>query len=224
MSSLAHLITPDRVLRTSCTALCKSLFICVLAMWLAPQSGSAQTAGRKLEPTPEQTVADPLGERDSLFVDITRLGDRNWSVDISYFSDTKLFALSIPLKFTAGLEKVLIDSTIFTGGKAEHFKEKMTRADTSIQCLTIGLIAAYDPYAKTLDTGTGRLATVFLHTEGESPAPPLKVDTTTTAPSNSLMYVKNSLPPENVQVKIYPAFKVTSNEAAEKPKKKSSAK
>lgn len=162
----------------------------------------------------ETYVADPIGERDTLFVEINRLSDRSWSVNVSYFSDIELFGLSIPLRFTAGLDKVLIDSTIFTGGKAEHFEYKVARPDSAIQCLTIGLIAAFNPYAKPLEAGTGRLATVFLHAEGEGAAPPLVVDTTTTAPSNSLMYIKNSLPPANEQTKIYPEVKIVTNEAA----------
>ena len=176
--------------------------------------GISLIAGQAAAQSPDTAEfnPDPIGERDTLFLEVNRLGDRNWSVNVSYFSDIELFGLSIPLRFTAGLDKVLIDSTIYAGGKAEHFEYKIARPDSAIQCLTMGLIAAFNPYAKPLEAGTGRLATVFLHAEGEGVAPPLIVDTTTTAPSNSLMYIKNSLPPANEQTKIYPAVKIITNE------------
>lgn len=194
-----------------------SIFPLSAALLISISLFSGQAAAQvRGGPGTKDFIPDPIGERDTLFLEINRLGDRNWSVNVSYFSDIKLFGLSIPLRFTSGLEKVFIDSTIYTGGKAEHFEYKIARADSAIQCLTMGLIAAFNPYAKPLEAGTGRLATVFLHAEGEGASPPLKVDTTTTAPSNSLMFIKNSLPPENVQTKIYPAVVIVTNEAPPK--------
>ncbi|MFQ5607056.1 MAG: hypothetical protein ACE5GA_03845 [Candidatus Zixiibacteriota bacterium] len=193
------------------------LLICALTIiWTVSPTGAQTVRNEEFNP-------DPIGERDTLYLEISRLGDREWSVNVSYFSDVGLFGLSIPLRFTAGLEKLLIDSTVYTGGKAEHFVYKLARADTAIQCLTMGLIAAFDPTAKPLETGTGRLATVFVHAPGEGVAPALNVDTTTTAPQNSLMYVKNSVSPANEQTKIYPAVKITTNEALSAPEEKSAA-
>lgn len=200
-------------------ALIRFLFTIALGLSVSGLAGGdsyAQIPSTAAKPDTGR-VADPIGDLDTLFTEITRTGPRDWTVNVSYFSDIDLFALSIPLKYRAGLTQVVIDSTVFTGGSADHFRIKMARPDTAIQCLTIGLIAALNPNAETLPAGKGRLATVFLHALGDKEAPALIVDTTTTYPENTLMFVKNSKPPENKQTKIYPAYVVTSNE---KPKEK----
>lgn len=199
------------------TLVCLSSSIfAITAATIMASAASAQSAD-SVHIGDRTLLADPLGVRDTIFATVSRLGDQEWTVNIGYFSDVELFGLSIPLRFTAGLNRVLIDSTIFIGGKVEHFEVKIKRADTAIQTLTIGLIAGLHPKAKTLEAGTGRLATVFLHADMEGRAPALKVDTTTTYPENSLMLVQNAKPPENKQTKIYPVFVFKSDE---KPGKK----
>ncbi|HSG98923.1 MAG TPA: hypothetical protein VLB27_02670 [candidate division Zixibacteria bacterium] len=177
-----------------------------LGLTAAAQSGGDST---------EAFVPDPEGARDTLYTEITRIGPNDWSINVSYFTDVEVFAASVPLKFTAGLRRVVVDSTIFTGGAAEHFQVKTARPDTAIQCVTIGLIAALSPNGKPLAPGKGRLGTVFLHAQGDGAAPALVVDTTTTHPENSLMFVKQNWT-TNKQTKIYPAYVPTSSEKAKK--------
>jgi len=179
------------------------------------------TPAKAQETGPTASVApvtpDPLGVRDTLIVESKRLGQRNWMFTVSLFNDADIFGLSIPLKFRSGLAQVVVDSTVFTGGRVEKFKVKIVRPDTAIQCLTIGLIADVTPLAPTLAPGSGRLVTVYMHSPGEGQAPDLVVDTTTTAPSNSLLLV-NTEADANQQIKIFPAF-VYKSDAVGKDKK-----
>jgi hypothetical protein len=183
---------------------------------LAQDSTEARSGAPTKSPSP-----DPLGVRDTLHLNVESTGEDSWMVDVACYNDEELFGLSIPLRFTSGLRRVYIDSTIFTGGRVDYFQVKLARADTAIQRLTIGLIAALSPDAKVLDSGNGSLAKVYLHAEGEGKG--LKVDTTTTAPQNSLLFIYSDMKDGNLQIKIFPEV-VINGELAVKPEKKSGKK
>ena len=182
---------------------------------------SAGTAAlsQEIPPIPKPVDSDPLGERDTLFAEIARIDDNSWTVNLSTYNDYTLFGLSIPLRLTSGLRKVLIDSIILTGGRVEHFEWPLIRIDTAIQCVTVGLIAGLNPQVKPLAIGRGRIATIFAHSLGEGRAPALKVDTITTAPSNSLLFINSEMKPDTEQFKILPAFVVTTVAESEIQKK-----
>ncbi len=187
---------------------------------VSPVVAQDSTQARSASPV-KQSSPDPLGQRDTLHLSVESTGENSWMVDVGCFNDEELFGLSIPLKFTSGLRRVYIDSTIFTGGRVDYFQVKLARADTAIQRLTIGLIAALSPNAKILDSGNGSLAKVYLHAEGEGKG--LKVDTTTTAPQNSLLFIYSDMKEGNLQIKIFPEV-VINGELAVKPEKKSGKK
>jgi len=197
----------------------------LLAILLLVNSATAfaqdSTASRSGSDT-ESKAPDPLGDRDTLFVNVESTGKSAWTVDVSTFNDEELFGLSIPLKFTSGLRRVYVDSTIFTGGRVDHFQIKLARADSAIQRLTIGLIAALSPHAKVLAAGEGSLAKVYLHADGDSKKG-LKVDTTTTAPQNSLLFIYSDMKDGNLQLKVHPEV-VINGELAVKPKGKADKK
>lgn len=174
---------------------------------------------QEIPPIPKPVDSDPLGERDTLFVEITRVDDNSWTVNLSTYNDYTIFGLSIPLRLTSGLRKVLIDSTVFTGGRVEHFELPLVRIDTAIQCITVGLIAGLNPQVKPLAIGRGRIATIFAHAVGEGRAAALKVDTLTTAPSNSLLFVNSEMKADTEQFMILPAFVVTTVAESENQKK-----
>ncbi len=191
------------------------------AISVSSQDSTKSRSGSTATDKPEVVTLDALGERDTLVVNVESIGESSWKVDVSCFNDEDLFGLSIPLKFTSGLRKVYIDSTIFTGGRVDHFQVKFARADSAIQRLTIGLIAALSPNAKILEPGDGSIATVYLHAEGQGKG--LLVDTTTTAPQNSLLFIYSDMKDGNLQLKIYPEVLIN-GELAVKPKDKSSKK
>ena len=134
--------------------------------------------------------SDPFGATDTLFAATDKIDDHNWMVTISLFNDEKIVALSIPLRVSAGEGgQVVVDSVVYTGGRAEHFTLKVFRADTSSQSVTMGLIANMGPTDNTLHAGNGRVATVFVSSLDGNEIQQLDVDTTTTPPSNSLMAI-----------------------------------
>jgi hypothetical protein len=97
---------------------------------------------------------------------------------------------------TAGLNRIVADSAIYTGGRVDHFAYKGFRADTAIQCVTLGLLANMGPSKNKLEPGQGRLVTVFVSSLEQKPIEKLVVDTTTTNPNNSLMVVAGMITPD----------------------------
>jgi len=132
---------------------------------------------------------DSFGVLDTVYADVVKIDDYNWSVTISYTNDEKVVGLSVPIKFDAGNIPVVADSAVYTGGRAENFTYKGFRPDTSIQAVTMGMIANLGPTDNTLKPGRGRLVTVFVSSLDNQPVGNLNVDTTTTHPSNSLMMI-----------------------------------
>lgn len=132
---------------------------------------------------------DKLGIMDTLYADLERIDDYNWSITISLTNDEIIEGLSIPFKMTAGTNRIVADSAIYTGGRVESFTLKVFRPDTAIQCVTLGMVANLGPTKNSLPPGSGRLVTVFVSSLDNKPVESLMVDTTTTNPSNSLMIV-----------------------------------
>ena len=90
---------------------------------------------------------------------------------------------------TAGTNRIVADSAIYTGGRVESFSLKVFRPDTAIQCVTLGMVANLGPTKNSLPAGSGRLVTIFVSSLDDKPIESLIIDTTTTNPSNSLMMV-----------------------------------
>jgi hypothetical protein len=134
---------------------------------------------------------DNFGKLDTVYADIARIDDNNWSITISYFNDEVVEGLSVPLKMTAGVNRIVADSAVYTGGRVDNFTLKAFRPDTAIQCVTLGMVANLGPTKNSLPPGTGRLVTVFVSSLEDKAIEKLTVDTTTTHPNNSLMVVAN---------------------------------
>jgi len=151
------------------------LTITVLILALIPSLAAAQK--------------DSFGVLDTVYADVAKINEYNWTVTISYANDEKVVGLSVPIRFDAGEIAVVADSAVYTGGRAENFTYKGFRPDTSIQAVTMGMIANLGPTDNTLKPGRGRLVTVFVSSLNKIPIEELNVDTTTTHPSNSLMMI-----------------------------------
>ncbi|MFZ5979220.1 MAG: hypothetical protein ACOYVF_01175 [Candidatus Zixiibacteriota bacterium] len=159
---------------------------------------------------------DSLGKLDTLYADVAKIDDANWTVTFSYINDESVIALSLPFKITAGLNRIVADSIVYAAGKVDSFAYKGFRVDTAIQCITLGLIANLGPTKNKLAPGSGPFATVYISSLEQKPIEKLKIDTTTTSPNNSLMIVADQLqgvPPDTVRVPmsqttIIPAFLV----------------
>jgi len=153
---------------------------------------------------------DAFGKIDTLYAEAYKIDAKNWGVNIWLTNDEDIMALSIPLRFTAEKTRVIPDSTIFKGGLVEAFRVKQARVDTASQCLTIGLINDVGISVPPIAPGKGRIATVFVSSPDKVDIPELKVDTTTTPPSNTLQLVK---PPST---EIIPVFYFKQIEAPKK--------
>jgi hypothetical protein len=166
---------------------------------------------------------DSLGKTDTLYADIAKLNDANWTVTLSLVNDEPLIGLSLPFRITAGLNRVVVDSVfyggvsvkndkehniIFTGATSrgiDKFAYKNIRVDTAIQCATIGLIANLGPTENQLQAGSGPIATLFISSLEDKPIEKLSIDTTTTHPNNSLMVIADQLqgtPPDTVRIEM----------------------
>jgi len=166
----------------------------------------------------EPGPVDLFGHRDTVYADLARVNETTWTLTVSLVNDEWLQALSLPFEFHSGKVKVVADSAVYTGGRVDHWDFKGFRADTAIQCVTMGLLANMGPSEKHLQPDYGRLVTVFISSLNGEPIEKLGVDTTTTHPSNSLMMVAYKIqytdPPDTIpadraeDLTIYPAFVV----------------
>jgi len=145
---------------------------------------------------PAQT--DAFGVPDTLYAELAKINDYNWSVTVSLTNDQSIVGLSLPFEMVGGRGvKVVADSAVYKGGRVEHFDYKGFRADTAIQCVTLGMIANLGPNKHDLAAGRGRLVTFFVSSANGEPIEQLKIDSTTTPPNNSLMMVANRVQPGN---------------------------
>lgn len=133
--------------------------------------------------------SDNFGIQDTLFIDIEKVSEKIWLFHVSLTNDEYVQALSVPLKMTAGLNRIVADSAVYVGGRVEKFSFKGFRPDTTIQCVTLGMVANLASTSNTLLKGSGRLVTVFVSSLENKPIEKLIIDTTTTHPNNSLMIV-----------------------------------
>lgn len=174
-------------------------------------------------PTIALAQVDGFGITDTVYADLARIDAQNWSITINVTNDEEIEGLSIPLKMTAGMIRIVADSAIYTGGRVEKFSYIGFRADTAIQCVTLGMMANLGPTRNYLPRGSGRLVTIFVSSLKDEPIEKLTVDTTTTQPNNFLMIIANPYQYEEDRVdtiplsereiiKILPAFIVRYSE------------
>jgi len=146
---------------------------------------------------------DSLGKIDTLYADIAKINETNWSVTFSFANDEPIIGLTLPFKMTSGLNRIVADSIVYTPGKVDNFAYKNLKVDTAIQCATIALIANLSPTNIKLAPYCGPFATVYISSLEDKPIEKLNIDTTTTHPNNSLMAIADQLtgtPPDTVRV------------------------
>ncbi len=156
---------------------------------------------------------DTHGKIDTIYIEPYQIDATNWGINVELFNDEEIVGISVPLHFTSETKKLVADSTIFKGGRTEHFRIKLARPDTAIQCITIGLIADVGLSVPPVQPGKGRIATIFISSLDKKEIPNLKVDTTTTAPGNTLQMI---MPPVH---EIIPALVIKKGEKVVEKKK-----
>ncbi|MEK7775723.1 MAG: hypothetical protein AAB305_07550 [Candidatus Zixiibacteriota bacterium] len=139
------------------------------------------------KPAPTGPI-DQWGKIDTIYAELAKVSEKVWTITVGCTNDEALSAFSIPLHYTAGKAHLVADSAVFTTGRASAFDIKSFRCDTAIQVIMIGMIGSMGPVKKTVEPGTGALATVYLSSL-DIPIQKLKVDTCTAAPNNTLMAI-----------------------------------
>ena len=175
------------------------IFLFAFALLLMPIVASAQV--------------DSFGKTDTLYAELAKIDNQNWSITVSLTNDEPIVGLAVPFRMTAGPTRVVADSAIYTGGRVETFAFKNFRPDTTIQCVTLGMIANLGPTRNFLAPGSGRLVTIFVSSLDESTIDKLTIDTTTTSPNNSLMVIADNIQgtdtiqsEDRERMKIFPVF------------------
>jgi len=181
--------------------------------------------GLMLLPVLSVAQTDPFGVPDTIYADIAKIDDFNWSITISCFNDEDVIGIAVPFKMSAGLNKIVADSAIYTGGRVTqaNWAYPGFRPDTAIQCVTLGMIANLGPTENKLEPGSGRLVTVFVSSLEEKKIENLTIDTTTTHPSNYLQMIVDRVqgdPPDTTALEfderlIVPAWVVRQSEYME---------
>ncbi len=181
-----------------------TVFAILMFLMMLPITGAAQV--------------DNFGKLDTVYADLAKINDLNWSVTISYSNDENIVGLSLPFKMTSGLNRIVADSAVYTGGRTDHFAFKGFRPDTAIQCVTLGLVGNLGPTNNVLKAGNGRIVTIFVSSIDNKPIEMLAIDTTTTKPNNRLMTIADRVQGAEAQdtipiadfkkQEIYPAFVV----------------
>lgn len=167
--------------------------LCLMTMSLQAQQADIN---------PVALNSDPYGAPDTVFAEVAMINDTQASVTLSFYNDEEIVGLAIPLKLTAGLNKLVADSAVFTGSRVEDWNFLKFRVDTTVQCITLGLIANMGPTNRKMTAGMGRVATVFLSSLEDKKIEGLKVDTTTTHPTNYLQCVTDMVigtPPDTIR-------------------------
>lgn len=158
---------------------------------------------------------DLHGFIDTVYADLSRIDSHNWSITVSYTNDQAVAGLTVPLKMAAGLNRIVADSAVYTGGRVDHFTLKAFRPDTAIQCVLLGMVANLGPTYKRLEPGRGRLATIFVSSLDKEPIDSLVVDTATVPPGQQrLLSIADEIqgtPPDTIrisrdEVRIHPVF------------------
>lgn len=169
-----------------------NVFIAVLTIAVMAVASFAQTDS---QPKPDTAAVKPdrVGKPDTVYAEIGTINPDNWTITVSVANDEPVVGISVPLRMTAGLNRIVADSALFTGGRMASFAQRFFRADTAIQCVLVGGIANLGGPRVQMTAGSGRIVTIFVSSLEKKPIEKLTVDTTTVNPSNSLQIVSDSM-------------------------------
>lgn len=155
---------------------------------------------------------DPLGKIDTVTLITEQTGAGNWLVTAQIWNDEELAAFDIPIKYTAGMAKLVVDSISMTGTRVDYFAQKYYQVDTTKQIMHIGGIAYMGADKPPLAPGSGDVGRIYISVMDDKNPGMFACDTSTFPPNNSLMLVD-----KNAKI-IVPALKIKSK--VEEPEKK----
>ncbi|MEE9442864.1 MAG: hypothetical protein V3V99_09385 [candidate division Zixibacteria bacterium] len=133
--------------------------------------------------------SDPVGAIDTLTLVVNKIEDGKWMISVQLWNDEELAALDIPLGYTAGIAKLVVDSVSYAGTRIDYFAQKYMQADSIGQVMHFGGIAYMGPDKPPLEPGQGEIGKVYISVIGSKKPGPFAVDTAFYAPNNHLMLV-----------------------------------
>jgi hypothetical protein len=157
---------------------------------------------------------DPIGKTDTVTLIVDSPAPGTWVISANIWNDEDLAAIDIPIKYTAGITKLIVDSISFAGTRMEYFAQKYNPIDTAGQMMHFGGFAYMGPDKPPLVPGSGELARVYISAVGDKKPGVFAVDTCTMAPNSTLMLV------DKAAKIIIPALKIVDKKKADKEEKK----
>jgi len=157
---------------------------------------------------------DPLGKIDTVTLVVSSLEAGKWMISASIWNDEDLAAIDIPIKYTAGISRLKIDSISYTGTRMENFAQKYNPTDTANQTMHFGGFAYMGPDKPPMPPGSGEVARIYISAMGDKKPGVFAVDTCFMAPNSTLMLVD-----KNAKI-IVPALKIVDNSGKKDKEKK----
>jgi len=157
---------------------------------------------------------DPLGKIDTVTLVVDNPAEGQWVISAHVWNDEEIAAIDIPIKFTAGIARLMVDSISYAGTRMEYFAQKYNPIDTAKQIMHFGGFAYMGPDKPPMAPGSGEVARVYISATGDKKPGVFAVDTTFMEPNSTLMLVD-----KNAKI-IVPALKIINQADMEKGEKK----
>lgn len=161
---------------------------------------------------------DPIGEIDTVMLVVDNPSPGNWVISAHVWNDEEIAAIDIPIKYTAGMAKLTIDSISYAGTRMEFFAQKYNPIDTARQTMHFGGFAYMGIDKPPMAPGEGEVARVYISATGDKKPGIFAVDTCYMAPNSTLMLVD-----KNAKI-IIPALKIVDKKDLPKKEKKEKSK
>ncbi len=145
---------------------------------------------------------DPIGKIDTVTLVVDNPAPGNWIITASVWNDEEIAAIDIPIKYTAGMAKLRVDSVAYGGTRMEFFAQKYNPIDTANQIMHFGGFAYMGPDKPPMAPGDGVVAKIYISAYGEKKPGAFAVDTCYMEPNSTLMLVD-----KNAKI-IIPALKI----------------
>jgi len=133
--------------------------------------------------------SDVFDAVDTVTLAVEELEKGKWVIIVSLMNDEELAAIDIPVRYTAGIAKVKLDSMTYSKGRIDFFAYKFETKDSLNQVVRFGGLAYLNPKNPPLEPGSGEIGRAYVSVHGDREPGPFGVDTITVPPNASLMLV-----------------------------------
>jgi hypothetical protein len=157
---------------------------------------------------------DPVGKIDTVTIVVEPLDEDSWVITTHVWNDEELGGFGIPLKYTAGVAALNVDSVSYEGTKTKEYFELFYQVDTANQMIHFGGVTRMAAGPPPMPAGGGTMGRIFVSALGDKKPGPFAVDTVTMKPNNKLMLVDKNAK------SIWPALKIVYPEKGKEEKAK----